>query len=106
MFLFIFKILSFAGKSHIYIILEFLRLKQQLKLAEGPWLWVFLQDKALLQGLTYQDEETGQVPQNGALSNMLRLSSTAFIRGHFVVRILQYQVFGCQPLIPLNAESE
>jgi len=60
-------------------------LKQQLRLSEGPWLYVFLQDKALLQGQTYQDEETGQVPPMGALPNLLRLASTAFIRGHFVV---------------------
>jgi hypothetical protein len=77
-----------------------------LKLAEGPWLWVFLQDKALLQGQTYQDEETGQVPQNGALPNMLRLSSTAFIRGHFVVSILESIYCALNSFLELQKASE
>jgi hypothetical protein len=69
-----------------FVVAEFGKLRQQLRLSEGPWLHVFLQDKALLLGHTYQDEETGQMHSMGALPNLLRLASTSFIRGHFVVR--------------------
>ncbi|CAB3374081.1 Hypothetical predicted protein [Cloeon dipterum] len=63
---------------------EFVHLKQQLHLDDGPWLFTFLQDKALLRGLPYPDEEFPSSPPIAPLPNMLRLASSAYIMRNYL----------------------
>ncbi|XP_059473070.1 integrator complex subunit 10 [Neocloeon triangulifer] len=85
---------------------EFVKLKLQLRLAEGPWLYTFLQDKAMLQGQPFPNEEFAVAPPIVALPNLLRLASTAFIRGHFVkASEFVMNAVSCLPASPIGQLS-
>jgi hypothetical protein len=63
-------------------------LQQQLRISDGPWLRVFLQDEALLRGRSPSSSMLGEDLPANTMVKSLRLASTALCQGFFAVRQL------------------